>query len=192
MKIRESGMPEQERWETFFSPDEILQTLGLGPEVIDAVEFGCGYGTFTVPAARLISGKLFAFDIEPEMIAFTKETAARQSANNVEARLRDFMADGTGLKPESVDYAMLFNILHLENPVALLLEANRILKKNGKIGIIHWNYDPATPRGPSMAIRPRPEQCLEWAKEAGFSEPKRFDLKPYHYGIVMSKKGGEK
>ncbi|OGC12361.1 methyltransferase type 11 [candidate division WOR-1 bacterium RIFOXYA12_FULL_52_29] len=190
MKIRESGMPEQERWETFFSPDEILKTLGLGPEIVGAAEFGCGYGTFTIPAARLISGKLFAFDIEPEMIAATKEAAARQGVKNIEARLRDFMVDGTGLEPESVDFAMLFNILHLEHPAVLLLEANRILRKNGKIGIVHWNYDPTTPRGPSMAIRPRPEQCLEWATEAGFSELERFDLKPYHYGIVMSKKGG--
>ena len=189
MKIRDSGMPERDMWEKFFSPDKVLETLSLDSKIIDAAEFGCGYGTFTIPAARLIAGKLFAFDIEPEMVAVTKKEAAKQGVNNVEVILRDFMANGTGLKPESVDYAMLFNILHLENPVALLLEANRILKKNGKIGIIHWNYDPSTPRGPSMDIRPRPEQCIEWAKQAGFSDPKQFDLKPYHYGIVMSKEG---
>lgn len=177
-------------WERFFSPDKILETLGLDPNVINAAEFGCGYGTFTLPAARRITGELFAFDIETEMVAITKAEAAKQGVKNIEVILRDFMADGTGLEPESVDYAMLFNILHLETPVNLLLEANRILKKNGKIGIIHWNYDPSTPRGPSMSIRPLPEQCIEWAKQAGFAEPKQFDLKPYHYGIVMAKKGG--
>ncbi|MDP3143663.1 MAG: class I SAM-dependent methyltransferase, partial [Candidatus Omnitrophota bacterium] len=87
---------------------------------------------------------------------------------------------------ESVDYAMLFNILHLENPVGLLRETERILKKGGKVGITHWNYDPTTPRGPSMDIRPKPEQCIEWAGKAGFADPQQFDLKPYHYGIVMS------
>lgn len=191
MKVRDSGMPEREMWEGFFSPDEILETLGLGPNVINAAEFGCGYGTFTIPAARRITGNLFAFDIEPEMVAITKAEAAKQEAKNIEVILRDFMANGTGLEPESVDYAMLFNILHLETPVTLLLEANRILKKNGKIGIIHWNYDPSTPRGSSMDFRPRPEECIEWAKQAGFAEPKQFDLKPYHYGIVMTKKGGQ-
>ena len=30
----------------------------------DVVEFGCGYGTFTIPAAQLIEGKLIALDIE--------------------------------------------------------------------------------------------------------------------------------
>ena len=33
---------------------------------------------------------------------------------------------------------------------------------------IHWNYDPSTPRGPSMSIRPRPEDCRDWAEAAGF------------------------
>jgi hypothetical protein len=32
-------------------------------------------------------------------------------------------------------------------------------------------------------------QVIEWAKRAGFADPKQFDLKPHHYGIVMSKKG---
>lgn len=41
-------------------------------------------------------------------------------------------------------------------------------------------------------FRPRPEQCIKWAKQAGFADPKQFDLKPYHYGIVMVKKGGGK
>lgn len=174
-------------WEGFFSPGKILNILGVDSGIGNAAEFGCGYGTFTVPAARLISGKLFAFDIEPEMAAVTKEEAAKQEAKNIEVILRDFMADGTGLETESVDYAMLFNILHLEKPVTLLLEASRILRKDGKLGIIHWNYDPSTPRGPAMDIRPRPEQCIEWAKQAGFAGPKQFDLKPYHYGIVMVK-----
>lgn len=30
------------------------------------------------------------------------------------------------------------------------------LLPDGRLGIMHWNHDPATPRGPSMTIRPRP------------------------------------
>ena len=79
---------------------------------------------------------------------------------------------------------MIFNILHIDKPEIMLKEAWRILKKKGKVGIIHWNYDPLTPRGPSMNIRPTPGQCIQWAKEVGFSHPQQYDLKPYHYGIV--------
>lgn len=84
---------------------------------------------------------------------------------------------------------MLFNILHTEDPLRLLHEAWRILSKGGRVAVIHWNYDPETPRGPPMAIRPRPTDCLQWIKKAGFKiENKHIDLPPYHYGIVARKK----
>lgn len=185
MKGRESGMPQKEMWEGFFDPAEILAVMGLGENVTDAAEFGCGYGTFTIPAAKMIRGTLYAIDIDAEMIAETEEAAAKAGLKNINSILRDFLAEGTGLKDESVDYVMLFNILHIDDPEVLLRESWRILKPAGKLGIIHWNYDPATPRGPSMDIRPKPEQCVAWASAAGFSAPQRHDLKPYHYGIVM-------
>ena len=187
MKIRESGMPQQEMWGGFFNPKEIIATLGIDSRIVDVVEFGCGYGTFTIPAAKVIKGVIYALDIDPEMVRATNEEAKKYGLDNVKARVRDFMAEGSGLGEESVDYVMLFNILHLENPDALLSEARRILKKCGKLGIIHWNYDPQTPRGPSMDIRPKLEDCLRWAQNAGFCDPLRYDLKPYHYGIVMKK-----
>ncbi|OGJ45033.1 MAG: methyltransferase type 11 [Candidatus Kerfeldbacteria bacterium RIFOXYA2_FULL_38_24] len=185
MKTRESGMPDHDMWETFFNPGEILATLGVNNKTGDVAEFGCGYGTFTIPAAKLIKGVIYALDIEPEMIRITNEEAKKQNLDNINAILRDFVSQGSGLPDESVDYVMLFNILHLENPDILLAEAKRILKKDGKLGIIHWNYDQTTPRGPSMGIRPKPEDCIRWAKAAGFRDPVQSDLKPYHYGIVM-------
>lgn len=174
-------------WNSFFDAEKILSVLDINNQIGDVAEFGCGYGTFTIPVARIIRGRIYAFDIEPEMISATNNEALKHGLKNIVTTLRDFITEGTDLKSASVDYAMLFNILHLENPIGLLLEANRILVKGGKIGIVHWNYDPLTPRGPSMNIRPKPEQCSEWANKAGFGSPKQFDLKPYHYGIVMTK-----
>ena len=189
MKIRESGMPEKEMWKGFFNPAKAMITLGLNSRTVDVAEFGCGYGTFTIPVAKVIKGKIYALDIEPDMIRITDEEAKKNGLDNVQTVLRDFMVEGSGLSGGSVDYAMLFNILHLERPIVLLTEARRILKDGGRVSIIHWNYDHKTPRGPSMNIRPKPEDCIEWARKAGFVNPERFDLKPYHYGIIMSKKG---
>jgi len=164
VKVRESDIPAEEVWESFFAPFEILSALGIDGAVVDVAEFGCGYGTFTIPAATLISGNIYAIDIEPEMISTVRKRAQGCGLTNIVLMLRDFIADGSGLADASVDYVMLFNILHDERPERMLNESYRILRPQGKVGIIHWNYDSSTPRGPPMDIRPKPAQCYEWAK----------------------------
>ena len=188
MKIRESGMPEEEYWETFFNVPEIFAKLKINGQTADAAEFGSGYGTFTIPAAKIIKGNIYAFDIEEEMITLLNRKAGEEGVKNIIAVRRDFVKEGTGLKDNSVNYTMLFNILHAENPVELLKEAYRILKPGGIAGIIHWIYSDTTPRGPSMAIRPTPAQCAGWIKEAGFTIiEEEILLPPYHYGITAIK-----
>lgn len=190
-------MPEESTWSSFFEPAVILSKLGLSAACGDAacgdvVEFGCGYGTFTIPAAKIACGTVHALDLDPEMIAATRTRAEAAGLGNVETCLRDFVAEGTGLPDGGVDYAMLLNILHAESPEVLLREAFRVLSPGGKLGIIHWNYDPATPRGPSMDIRPHPEQCRAWAEQVGFRRLKSgiLDLPPYHYGMVLERPPG--
>jgi ubiquinone/menaquinone biosynthesis C-methylase UbiE len=187
MKIRESGMPKEELWSEYFDPKKVLELLRVNSKSVNVADFGCGYGTFTIPAARIIAGKIYAFDIEPEMIETVKRKAKVMSLDNVEVILRDLVLHGSGLQDSSVDYVFLFNILHIEKPESLLKESYRILKVGGRAGIIHWNYDPTTPRGPPMDIRPRPEQCKRWAESVGFIFEKKLDLKPYHYGLVLRK-----
>jgi ubiquinone/menaquinone biosynthesis C-methylase UbiE len=189
VKIYDSGMPEEKIWDSFFNQPSILSKLQLTSVCKDAVEFGCGYGTFTIPAARIINGNMFAIDIEQEMLDSTQEAALQSRLTNIKFILRDFVKEGTGLPDNSVDYAMVFNILHYEQPVKLLDEAFRILRNGGIVGIIHWNYDPDTPRGPEMNIRPKPEQCKQWAEQAGFkmTADAIIDLPPYHYGMALKK-----
>jgi ubiquinone/menaquinone biosynthesis C-methylase UbiE len=182
-------MPDETMWQTFFNPEQILRKLGLNETCENAVDLGCGYGTFSIPAAKMVKGTVYAIDIEPQMIAKVREKARAENLSNIETIQQDFVTGPTDLKNESVDYVMLFNILHAEDPLSLLKEAKRILSGNGKLGVIHWNYDPQTPRGPSMTIRPRPEQCIAWALQAGFKESKKgqIDLPPYHYGLIFEK-----
>ena len=54
----------------------ILERLGLRDGVGDVAEFGCGYGTFTIPAGPRSRGTVYAYDIDPEMVAATGERAA--------------------------------------------------------------------------------------------------------------------
>lgn len=189
MKVRDSGMPDEEMWTGFFDPVKVLAIFDLDQGVQDLVEFGCGYGTFTLAAAGITAGTVHALDIELDMVDVVRQKCAAAGITNVQATVRDFVAEGTGLADNSMDAALLFNILHHEEPVALIKEALRVLKPNGQLAVIHWNYDPTTPRGPSMEIRPRPEQCIEWGKEAGFrfNERNRYDLQPHHYGLLFKK-----
>ena len=189
MKTRESGMPSEEMWQSFFRPDETLQTLGLRREMGNIVDLGCGYGTFTVAAALKISGMVHGFDIDQSMIEKARHKAEAAGCLNIELYLRDFVADGTGLPDAFADYAMLFNLLHAESPEGLLQESFRILTQEGLLAIMHWNYDPNTPRGPSLDIRPKPEDCARWADAVGFTILDcHIDLPPYHYGIIAQKK----
>lgn len=191
MKVRDSGMPDESMWAGFFNPDEILRTFGIDTGVADLVEFGCGYGTFTLAASSMVSGTVFAIDIEPEMIALVQEKCRRAGIANVQAVVRDFVAQGSHLPDGSMDAALLFNILHHDEPVALMSEAWRVLKPGARLAVIHWNYDPSTPRGPSLEIRPRPEQCVSWGIQAGFASSaiSRYDFQPYHYGLSFVKQG---
>jgi ubiquinone/menaquinone biosynthesis C-methylase UbiE len=186
-KGRESGMPDAAYWESFFNPACIVSKLDCRGG--DVVEFGCGYGLFTVPAARSVSGMVYALDIDPAMVEATTEKAAAAGLNNVAAELRDFLADGCGRPDASVAHAMLYNILHVEEPGRLLREAFRVLAPGGTVGIVHWKSDPETPRGPSLAIRPTPAQCCAWAEAAGFRFIRGEDLCccSWHWGLVMER-----
>ena len=188
MKGRESGMPDEVYWASFFDPELILARI-LGPRVgtYNLLEFGCGYGTFTLPAARYTRGRVTALDIEPSMISLVEQRAKDAGLANVPAEVRDFVAHGTGVADSSQGHAMVFNLLHIEDPLALLREAHRTLQPGGILSVIHWRSDIETPRGPPLAIRPNPAQCALWLAETGFDSVLQVDLTPaapYHFGIL--------
>lgn len=185
MKTRESGMPDEKLWDTFFDPERILDALGIKNIQGNIADIGCGYGTFTIPAGKRTKGVVYGLDIEEEMVTMTNEKAKRHGLKNVVAKKRDFVFERTGLADLSCEVVMLFNILHAEKPVKILKEAKRILTSKGKVAVIHWIADPATPRGPPMDIRPSPSQIQNWLIEAGFKlRGEVISLPPYHFGVV--------
>jgi len=184
MKVRDSGMPDRASWESFFEPTEILELLSF-PTGGDVVDFGCGYGTFTLAAAALGTGRVYAVDIDPEMVRATAKRTQEAGLFDVQVIERDFVARGSGLPDGSCTYAMLFNILHAEDAVGLLRQAHDILRPGGLVAVIHWIPDPGTPRGPALHIRPTPQQCQQWMQAAGFDTAGPVvNLPPYHYGLV--------
>lgn len=184
MKVRDSGMPGLATWEGFFDPVEVLRKLAFDPDA-EVVDFGCGYGTFTVAAARMTTGTVLGVDIDAAMVDATAARAAAQGLTNVRVLLRDFDAEGSGQPDASAGYAMLFNVLHAEKPMPMVREAFRVLRPGGKIAVIHWVHDARTPRGPELAIRPQPSDCRAWLAQAGFRVTlPEVSLPPWHFGVV--------
>ena len=186
MKVRDSGMPGQDYWETLFDIPAVLDGLKIDRTIASAVEVGCGYGTFTVPVARRIAGTLHTFDIEPEMIAITERRLEAAGVRNAIVAHRDVIAEGFGLPAESVGAVLLFNLLHAENPVELLRASAGLLAPDGRVLAIHWRSDVPTPRGPDLSIRPRPGQLVSWGRAAGLiPDGEAMLLPPWHYGLAL-------
>ena len=122
------------------------------------------------------------------MIDILNQKIQNKQIDNIRLEKRDILAHSTALPDNSIDYVMLFNILHHESPMEFIDEAYRILKSNGKIGIIHWRSDISTPRGPDLNIRPKPEQITTWFDKQRFQVEKQpFIIEPYHFGLIISK-----
>jgi len=182
-------MPAVEQWESYFDVDGVLDFLGCRDVGGDVIEFGCGYGTFTIPLAQRIHGRVFALDIDPLMVAATAARTLQADLKNIIVEQRDFVSQGCGREPSSADLVLLFNILHIEDPVSLLKEAYRVLRIGGNVAIIHWIHDARSPRGPSLDIRPKTEQCRDWGELAGLSwvRDQALPNSPWHWGMVLEK-----
>ncbi|MDR2825221.1 MAG: class I SAM-dependent methyltransferase [Deltaproteobacteria bacterium] len=189
MKYRESGMPDECLWDSFFEPEQILRELGVNNNVNHLLDIGCGYGTFLLKAAQLIKGTAIGIDIDGAMIEVCRTKFQNIGIKNAIL----FHGDITTLQRQEIsgfkgkiDYICLFNILHCEEPEELLSLAMSILDRDGKVGVIHWQQG-NTPRGPSIKIRPSPSAIIQWASNVGLIVEKQVNLPPYHYGLVFRK-----
>jgi SAM-dependent methyltransferase len=185
MKTRDSGMPDEAWWSTFFDPPTILHALGLDRITGPVIDVGCGYGTFTLAIARSTQHAVIALDIEPELVADIGQRANALGLSHVRPRVLDVTDGSLGVDAHTADVVLLFNLLHCEKPQALLAATYAALRPGGRVGIIHWRSDVPTPRGPDLSIRPKPEQCRSWLLDTGFGIDREATiLPPYHFGLV--------
>ncbi len=188
MRVFDSGMPDESYWNSLFDIKKIVDWLDVKNVAGPIVEIGCGYGTFTVPVAKAAAGELYSFDIDPVMIATAESNVQKSSVPNVRFILRDTLEHGTGLDDASCGMVLLFNILHFTERKKMIDEATRILKPGGKLAIIHWRKDIATPRGPAFDTRPDREAILACTADLPLKVHRDSTiLEPYHWGIQFVK-----
>ncbi|WP_174732201.1 class I SAM-dependent methyltransferase [Mesobacillus harenae] len=190
MKYRDSGMPEQTVWDTFFNAEQTLELLEVSHNIKNLVDIGCGYGTFLLPASKIISGTAIGIDIDQHHLKICQNQIKNTGAQNIHLINGDISEEETikaiSTRVKEVDYITLFNILHCEEPLKLLENAYDLLKPGGQIGVIHWIHGD-TGRGPSLEIRPKPEAIIKWANTAGLTLLKQAALPPFHFGLVFKK-----
>jgi len=125
----------------FMNPAEILAACNL--QVTDSVaDFGAGSGFFSRAAAMLVPrGSVFAIEIHKEIVNRLARDAAEQHLSNLHALWGDIeLPGGTRLDNGAVDFVIVSNVLfHVEDKIACLTEAKRILKPGGRLLVIDWS-----------------------------------------------------
>ena len=120
---------------------EVLKAVGINKGHI-ALDFGCGSGTYTIPAARLVGeeGKVYALDKDKKALDKLMQKAKSEGLRNVE-RIDTSGEPRIKLADESIDVVLLFDILHyyyfprVEDRRQLLSEIYRVLKPNATLSL---------------------------------------------------------
>lgn len=191
-------MTQPETWAAVFpDPDQVLQSLGITPKMT-GVDLCCGEGYFTAPLAKLVGGRLYVLDIDPEILLRARAEVAR-----IGATVRGWICDDperlAEVLPEMVDFVLMANALHgVSDKEGLAKTVWSALKHDGRFAMINWHpltSKPSTirdhPRGPAPATRISPEQLRAVVEPAGFDLSKVVELPPYHYGAIFKKTGLE-
>ncbi|KPJ56743.1 hypothetical protein AMJ49_03970 [Parcubacteria bacterium DG_74_2] len=170
--------------DSFLNPNKILNELELRKDMI-AADFGCGTGGWAIPLAkRLEEGKVFALDIQEEMLSALKSHSQLEKIYNIETRICDLEREnGSGLPENSLDLTLLTNLLfQVEDKKVILKEIKRILKKGGKVLIIDWETGASF--GPKQG-RISAKEVKKIAAEIGLNLKKEFNASVHHYCLIF-------
>lgn len=172
--------------ESFLNPEEVLDQLDLKDNMV-AAEFGCGSGGFAIPLAkRLEEGLVYAIDIQQAPLSALKGGALVENTTNIRIIHSDLeKPKGSTLSELSLDLVFIPNVLfQVENKIAIISEAERVLKNKGKLVVIDWL--PKAAQGPEGG-RISPEEVKKITEKIGFKLKKEFEAGKYHFGLIFEK-----
>lgn len=171
----------------FLPPDAVLNVLPLRPGMTIA-DVGAGTGYFSFPLAKAVGngGKLFAVDIQEEMLSLLRQKLERPDAPGNIVLVRG-EANSTTLRDHSCDLVFLANVWHeVPDHAATLMETRRVLKPSGTLAIIDWRPDTEHPPGPPVEHRIGVENVCRDLQSHGFECDSPLKVGQYSY-IVLAK-----
>lgn len=171
--------PERRR---YLEPGRILDTLGLNRNMVFA-DLGCGTGFFTVPASSRVR-KVYALDIQPEMLAILRDKIQTLGITNTDLILSKEAS--LPLPDHTIDMLFMADVFHeLEDRGAILKEIERILAPGGKMVILDWKKVEME-QGPPLHERLSETEVSSICTAAGFMLQRLSTAGPYNYLLVFS------
>lgn len=164
-------------------PARVIQALGVEPGMAVA-DLGSGSGYFTRRFVDALNGtgRVYAIDVEQEMLDYVRASLeGRPGASVVTLRLA--RPDDAGLPPASVDLVFVCNVVHhIEDRPAYFARLASALKPGGRIAIIDFYHDERSGDVgfPRRHLVPR-ETVLAEMKEAGYRLLKEHDFLARQY-----------
>jgi SAM-dependent methyltransferase len=175
---KEFDDPARDAWQ---KPEEILDTLQLA-QMARVADIGAGTGYFSVRIAKRVpNGKVFAVDIEPDMVRYLGERAHHEHLHVLQPVLAS--ANSPNL-PEAVDVALIVDTYHhIDDRVAYFSRLKSSLQPGGRLAIVDFKMD--APEGPPAAIRIPPEKVIAELEQAGYALVAKHDFLPRQYFLVF-------
>jgi ubiquinone/menaquinone biosynthesis C-methylase UbiE len=179
--IRQLEDPKRGEWQ---KPDEVMARLGLKPG--DSVaDIGAGSGYFTLLFAEAVGsqGKVYAVDIDSEMLAYIRQRAENEHLKNIQ--LVEALPHDPKLRPASVDLVFLCDTLHhiSDRPAYFPLLA-RALRPGGRLVNVDF-YKKPLPFGPPLEMKIDKKEMISEAQSAGFHLEQDYDFLPYQYFLIF-------
>jgi SAM-dependent methyltransferase len=170
--------PERDAWQ---KPHQVVQALALKPDARVA-DLGAGTGYFSARLANMLpKGRVYAVDIEPDMVRFLAERAKRENLRNLVAVAGK--ADDPSL-PEKVDLILLVDVYHhIEDRTRYFGKLRQSLRPGGRIAIIDFKLD--SPQGPPVSARVAPGTVKDEMKAAGHALGAEHGFLPFQYFLVF-------
>jgi SAM-dependent methyltransferase len=153
--------PARDAWQR---PAEVVATLRVPPDALVA-DIGAGTGYFASRLARAVPrGRVFAVDIEEDMVRHLAERARREGLGNITP------VQGSSSRPNLpglVDLAIVVDTYHhIPERVGYFSRLREHLRAQGRVAIIDFTRE--SPMGPPVEHRIAPDRVREELAAAGF------------------------